>query len=210
MAAPVVMEINQVDIKNLLKLLDHNLVRKAIRSALDRTATWSKNYSADLVAQNYNVKSSDVRKVQKVKRSTQTNLSASFTTSGRSLSLLDNFKATQDAVGISATIGPGWIERKPHAFINVPSGSRKVIKAPKRSKYLYKMSKGKAVIMKRVGSARYPTTGKPGWGPPVQALLERSRTFKGAQIKMFDHLYKELEKQIANRTKRIAPVAEIE
>jgi hypothetical protein len=186
------MEINKEDTQNLLKTYSGNLARKAIRSSLDRTVTWSKNYLSNLTLEKYNIKSSAVKKTISTKRTTQTNLEASLTSKGRGLSLIDNFNAQQDASGVSATIGPGWIKKKPHAFINKPRGSTK------------------RVVMLRTGKKRYPTTGKAGWGPPVPALLERSKVLKPAMVKMEDHLYKELEDQITKRVMGQTRIAEIE
>lgn len=185
-------EINQEDIKNLLQAYSGSLVKKAIRSALDRTGTWGKNYLADLVSQNYNVKASEAKKTMIVIRSTQTNLSASVETKGRGLSLIDYFHAIQDPSGVTATIIPGWTKQTPHAFINRARNSRK------------------RVVMLRKETRRYPTTGKPGWGPPVPALLGRSKVIKPAMNKMQDHLYSELANQISKRTMATTQVIEIE
>ncbi len=175
-------EIKQEDIRNLIKTFSGDLVRKATRSAIDRTGTWSKDYIANAIAQNYNLKVPTVKKAIKVNRTTQTKLSAELITRGTALTLIDNFKAIQDAIGISATISPGWIKRVPHAFINRPKGS------------------SKKVIMMRAGKKRYPTTGKAGYGPPIPALLGRTNILTGIKEKMNDHLYKELADQISKRT----------
>lgn len=210
MAAPVVMEVSEIDVQNILKHLDKDLARKAIRSALDRTATWAKNYMAADVSSNYNITASRVKGATKTKRTTQTNLVASTKVSGAGLSMLDDFKAIQDAVGIKVNVSKMVTQSTPHAFINVVGGSGKVVKAPKRSKYLFKMSSGKKVIMMRVGKARYPTTGKPGRGPSIPMLANRTRNREKRNADMLNHLYQELETQIANRTKTIAPVSELE
>jgi hypothetical protein len=185
-------ELNKQDVENLLKTYSPNLVRKAIRSGLDKTATWSKNYLADLAAKNYNIKSSAAKKTMKVERTTQTNLSSSVESKGSGLSLIDYFNATQDAAGVTAIIAPGWIKRTPHAFVNRPRSSKK------------------KVVMLRKGKSRYPTTGKAGWGPPIPSLLRRSKVLKPAMVKIQDHLYKELEDQITKRTKGQTTIAEIE
>ena len=204
------LEINKEDIQNLLKTFSGDLARKAIRSALDKTGTWSKNYLSDLVSQNYNIKSSDVKKAMKVIRTTQTNLCTSLITRGSALSLIDYFKAIQDATGVTATISPTWIKRTPHAFINVPNSSKKFGIMKRKGHWAQGISAGKRVIMMRKGKERYPTTGKAGWGPQVPALLARSKVLKPAEAKMIDHLYRELEAQITKRAMGQTRVAEIE
>ena len=77
MAGTVVMEVSEVDVRNILKHLDKDLARKAIRLALDRTATWAKNYMATDVSANYNITASRVKGVTKTKRTMQTDLVAS-------------------------------------------------------------------------------------------------------------------------------------
>jgi len=175
-------EFKKSDIDNLLKNFSGSLVRKAVRSALDKTGTWSKGYIADKVSEDYKLKSSNVKKAIKVNRTTQTKLSAELITKGTALTLIDNFNAIQDAVGVSATIRSGWVKQTPHAFINRARNS------------------GKRVIMLRKGKKRYPTTGKPGYGPPIPALLGRTKILSKAKDKINDHLYNELETQIAKRS----------
>ena len=185
-------ELNKMDIENLKKTYSSELVRKAIRSALDKTATWSKNYLADEIAKRYKLPCGDVRRAMHLKRTTQTKLEAQIITESTALELIKHFKATQNAAGVSATIEPGWIKQTLHAFINKPKGNRK------------------RVVMLRMGRKRYPTTGKAGYGPPIQVLLGRSKVLKPAIVKMQDHLYKELEDQITKRTMRQTRVAELE
>jgi len=185
-------EINKIDIENLKKTYSSELVRKAIRSALDKTATWSKNYLADEIAKTYKLPSKDVRRAMHLNRTTQTKLESQIITESTALELIKYFNAIQDPIGVSAIITPGWMKKIPHAFINRPRNSRK------------------KVVMLRTGKKRYPTTGKGGYGPPIQALLGRSKILKPAIIKMQDHLYKELEDQITKRTMGQTRIVEIE
>lgn len=236
MAAPVVMEVSETDVQNILKHLDKDLARKAIRSALDRTATWAKNYMATDVSSNYNIMASRVKGATKTKRTTQTNLVASTKVSGKGLSMLDDFKAIQDAVGIKVNVSKMTTQSTPRAFINVVSGykapssvtKRTTVRPPgvrpmqvewkSKQKQIRKLLKrgakwgrgGKAVIMMRVGQERYPTTGKPGRGPSIPMLANRTRNREKRNADMLNHLYQELETQIANRTKQISPVSELE
>ena len=192
-------EFKKSDIDNVLKNFSGSLVRKAVRSALDKTGTWGKNYLGDEIAKEYKLTSSKVRKAMRVKRTTQTKLSAELITEGTALPLIDNFKPIQDSVGVTTTISPGWIKRTPHAFINKAGFKKKSGKAG-----------SKDVIMLRVGKKRYPTTGKAGYGPPIPALLGRTKILSKAKIKINDHLYKELADQIAKRSLQQAAIVEIE
>lgn len=192
-------EINKTDIDNLLKNFSGALVRKAVRSALDRTGTWSKGYIADKVSEDYKLKSSNVKKAIKVNRTTQTKLSAELITKGTALTLIDNFNAIQDAVGVNATIRSGWVKKTPHAFINKAAFKKKTGKTG-----------SKRVIMLRVGKDRYPTTGKAGYGPPIPALLGRTNVLSNVKEKINDHLYKELVDQIAKRSLQQTQATETE
>ena len=150
--------------------------------------------------------------------------------------MLDDFKAIQDAVGIKVNVSRMTAQSTPHAFINVVSGYKAPSSVPNRTmakpmgfrpmqvewkskqkqlrKRLRMLKKagisGKAVIMMRVGKERYPTTGKPGRGPSIPILANRARNREKRNADMLNHLYQELETQIANRTKQIAPVSELE
>jgi hypothetical protein len=210
MAGQVVMEVNEVDVQNILKHLDKDLARKAIRSALDRTATWAKNYMANDVSSNYNITASRVKGATKTKRTTQTNLTASAKVSGAGLSMLDDFKAIQDSIGIKVNVSKMRTQSTPHAFINKVHGMGPIRTTRKGRGTSYGKGGGKAVIMMRVGKDRYPTTGKPGRGPSIPMLANRLKNRAKRDTDMLNHLYQELETQIANRTKQIAPVSELE
>jgi hypothetical protein len=175
-------EIKKEDIQNLMKTFSGQLMRKAIRSGLDKTGTWGKNYLADDVSSNYNLTSARVKKAIKVKRTTMSNLETSLNITGKRLSILDDFKAWQDAIGIKAHVRRNTLTVTPHAFINRVRVS------------------GKRVIMMRVGKERYPTTGKPGVGPSVPILVDRLSNRKKRDADLQNHLYKELEAQILKRT----------
>jgi hypothetical protein len=161
---------------------------------------------------------------------------ASAKVSGKGLSMLDDFKAIQDAVGIKVNVSKMSTQSTPHAFINVVSGYKAPTPVAKgtvaqptgirpmqvewksKQKQIRKLLKrgakwgrgGKAVIMMRVGKERYPTTGKPGRGPSIPVLANRLKGREKRNAEMLNHLYQELEMQIANRTKQIAPVSELE
>jgi hypothetical protein len=185
-------EIKEEDIKNLLQNFSGSLVRKAVRSALDRTATWGKKYLVNVVAENYNIEPAHVRKSIMVKRTTQTNLEVSFFIWGKPLSILHYFDAIQDAVGISANISKFSTFRVPHAFINV---NRKA---------------GGRFMAVRVGKSRYPTSGKPDRGPSIPILINRLAIRDKRDLDLTNHLYKELEEQISKRTMGLPTAAEFE
>lgn len=175
-------EFKKEDIQNLLKTYSGNLVRKAIRSALDKTGTWGKNYLATDVSSNYNLSSSRVKKAIAIKRTTQSNLEVSLNVTGAQLSMVDDFGAIQDTIGLTATVSKTKIFRVPHAFINRIRGS------------------GKRVAMLRTGKHRYPTTGKPGRGPSIPILVNRLGHRDKMNSDLTNHLYQELQNQIAKRT----------
>lgn len=185
-------EFKKSDIDNLLKNFSGSLVRKAVRSALDKTGTWGKKYIGDDVSTHYNLTSARVKKVIKVKRTTQTKMETSLNISGSGLSVLDDFKATQDSIGIRANISKQKEFRVPHAFINKARSS------------------GKKVIMMRTGAKRYPTTGKPDRGPSIPTLVNRLANREKRDSDLTNHLYKELETQIAKRTLQQGSIPETE
>jgi len=185
-------EINEQDIKALMQTYSKDLVRKAIRSALDRTGTWGKNYLAADVSQNYNLSTAKVKRATTVKRTTQTNLEVTLSIKGKQLSMVDDFNAWQDRVGMKAYVRRDQLWGAPHAFINRGRGS------------------GKKVGMIRVGPKRYPTSGKPGRGPSIPMLVNRLSNREKRDSDLTNHLYKEMVDQIAKRTMGLSQVAETE
>jgi hypothetical protein len=172
-------EINKEDIQALLKTYSSDLVRKAIRSALDRTGTWAKKYIASNVSTNFNVSSARVKKAVMVKRTTQSNLEISLNVLGKGLSLI-NFGAYQDDVGVKVPFSKRKMYDYPHAFINKESGQK--------------------FIAIRKTKKRYPLSGKPGRGPSIARLADRLSHRSKRDVDMTNHLYEELSNQIAKRT----------
>lgn len=172
-------EINKEDIQALLKTYSSDLVRKAIRSALDRTGTWAKKYIANDVSGDFNISSARVRKAITVKRTTQSNLEVSLNVSGKGLSFI-NFGAYQDDIGVKVPFSKTKTYNYPHAFINKKSGQK--------------------FIAKRKTTKRYPLSGKPGRGPSIARLADRVSDRTKRDADMTNHLYEELSNQIANRT----------
>lgn len=184
----VAIEVNKGVINNLLKKYSGDMVRKSVRSALDKTASWSKKYIAQDVSENYNLSAARVKKAIRVQRTTQTKLSTSLIISGRALSVLDDFHAWQDAVGIKANVSRSHVKSVPHAFIA----------SVRRS--------GKRVIMMRTTKKRYPTTGKPGVGPSIPMLADRSKNREKRNRRINTHLFNELMNQIKKREQRASQV----
>jgi hypothetical protein len=185
-------EFNKADIEALKQTYSGDLIRKAIRSALDKTGTWAKNYIATDVSSNYNLTASKVKKGIEVKRTSQTALEVSVKISGKGLSILDDFGAMQDSIGIKANVSRDKVFSVPHAFINLAR------------------SAGKRVIMLRKGSKRYPTTGKPGRGPSIAILANRMAHRDKMDSDLTNHLYQEMEAQIVKRAMGQAPTPMIE
>jgi hypothetical protein len=203
-------EINQQDIKNLLQNFSGNFVKKSIRSALDKSGTWGKNYLAQDVSSNYNIPNNKVKKAIAVKRTTQSKLEVSIDTKGSQLSLLNDFGATQDSIGITAQISKGAVFRVPHAFINVTHGMGPVKVTKSDKKGSYGKGGGQRFIAMRTGRNRYPMTGKPGRGPSLPMLVNRSLHRDKRNADLQNHLYKELEEQITKRAGKPQLPAEYE
>jgi hypothetical protein len=185
-------EISQEDIKNLLQNFSKDLVRKAIRSALDRTGTWAKNYLATDISSNYNLSASKVKKAINVSRTTQSSLEMSVSIKGTQLSILNDFGAIQDRTGIRASISRTAAFSVPHAFINIA-----------------RRGSGRFIAI-RAGRSRYPTSGKPGRGPSLPMLVNRSANREKRDADLTNHLYQELEEQIAKRTAGLPAPAALE
>jgi hypothetical protein len=172
-------EINKKDIEELLKTYSPNLMRKAIRSSLDRTGTWAKKYLANDVASNFNISASRVKKDIKVVRTTQGKLEASLVITNKQLSFI-NFGAYQDAQGVKVPFSKSKTYNYPHAFINVRGGNK--------------------FIAIRKTKKRYQVSGKPGRGPSIARLVDRTSERSKRNSDMTNHLYRELSDQIAKRT----------
>ena len=193
-------EINQDDVSNLLQTYSPALVKKAIRSALDRTGTWGKNYMVDDVTRNYNLLPSRIKGSITVNRTTQTeNEVAIIVKSKAQLSLLNDFGAIQDSIGILASIGTRTY-RAPHAFINATHGIGPVRPAKGRRRGSYGTGGGNRFIAIRTGRRRYPMSGKPGRGPHLTTLINRLEHRDRMDRDLKDHLYQELSDQISKRT----------
>jgi hypothetical protein len=184
-------EINKKDIEELLKTYSPNLMRKAARSALDRTGTWAKKYLANDVASNYNISPSAIRNQIKVTRTTQNDFSVSILIKAKLISLF-SFGAYQDNVGVKANVSKTKQYSYPHAFINI---ARKG---------------GGRFIAKRKGKTKYQVTGKGMRGVTIPMLINMISKRDKRDSDMTDHLYKELQEQITKRTLGIAQTPGLE
>jgi hypothetical protein len=118
-------EIKKEDIDNVLKKFSSSLVRKAIRSAVDRTGTWGKNYIAEDVGANYNIPITKVKSAIKVERTRENSLASKIHISSQRKPLMEHFRAWQDSVGVKVAARKGTPYSYPHAFINVVTGYKK-------------------------------------------------------------------------------------
>ena len=157
------MDLKLEGLKEAKEMFSADLIRKAERSALDRSATFGKKCIVEGVTADYNIQAKDVREAITTRRTTQFANEIAIIIKGKILPLLDYFHAIQDRSGILANVSKTSPMRIPHAFINVARNS------------------GKQVIMLRKGKARYPTTGKPGRGPSIPRLVGSSKILPGSR-----------------------------
>jgi hypothetical protein len=163
------------------KMFSRDLIRKATRSAIDRSGTFGKNYIAGSITSNYNVQPKDAKAAIKVQRTTQASNEMLIIIKGKALALLDYFHAIQDRAGIYVNVSKTNTMRIPHAFINVARNS------------------GKRVIMMRKGASRYPTTGKPGRGPSIPRLAGSPKIWESVKEKIMSFLNQEFKDQLEKR-----------
>lgn len=94
-----------------------DFVRRALRSAVDRGGTFGKQYMAQSVADNYNVKKRDATQAITVRRTTMASMEIWWIIKGKALQLYSYFGAHQDAGGVYVNISRSRTTRIPHAFI---------------------------------------------------------------------------------------------
>ena len=231
-------EFKKSDIDNLLKNFSGSLVRKAVRSAIDRTATWSKKEIIKNITGHYNISPTKVKSAITTERTKQNTLKTAINIRGVRLPIGDTFPVWQDSVGVKAQISKGEAWSYPHAFLQAVTGGGKMgsfhmsrFKTPaptgirpmkvewaNKSKQLKKQMRtikkkglsGKIVIMSRIGKERYPTTGKPGRGPSIPMLANRLSYRSQRDSAIINHLYKEMADQISKRTMAGYQTAELE
>jgi hypothetical protein len=168
-------------IQEAKKMFSSDLIKKATRSAIDRSATYGKKCIAESVPEHYHIKARDVKTAIQVKRTTQKLNEADIVTKGKPLGFVDYFHATQDRGGVSVSVAKDHTTRFPHAFMNIARNS------------------GKRVIMKRIGRARYPTTGKKMIGASIPRLVGSSKIWESAKEKIMGFLNQEFKDQLEKR-----------
>jgi hypothetical protein len=147
-----------VEIKGLeeaKKMLSGDLMRKALRSTIDKAGTEGKRYMVGSVSSMYNVKAKDVRDAITVKRTTQTSLELFWKIKSKMLSLFAYFGARQDRSGVYVNVSRSHTKHIPGAFIATARRGN---------------NPGWRGIMKRMGRTRYPLTSRDR-GPAIPELI---------------------------------------
>ena len=175
------MEVKLEGLEEAKKMFSSELIRKATRSAIDRSATYGKKCIAESMPEYYHIKSRDVKAAIQIKRTTQRLNEADIITKGKPLKFVDYFHATQDRSGVSVNVAKDHVTRFPHAFMNIAGNS------------------GKRVIMKRTGRNRYPTTGKKMIGASIPRLTGSAKIFDKVKEKILAHLPEEFKDQLEKR-----------
>jgi uncharacterized protein YxjI len=147
------MDLKLEGLEDLRQTFSGDLIRKAMRSALDQSATFGKKQIVDLVTSNYNIETSKAKEAIEIVRTTQTSNEIIFRIKGKILSLYHHFHAVQDAQGVMAFVKKRDAMRIPHAFIRI---SRK----------------GWTGVMIRKTAERYPLSWKVNRGPSIPALVK--------------------------------------
>jgi len=147
------MDLKLEGLEDLRQTFSGDLIRKAMRSALDQSATFGKKQIVDLVTSNYNIENSKAKEAIEIIRTTQTSNEIIFRVKGKILSLYHHFHAVQDAKGVTAFVKKRDAMRIPHAFIRT---SRK----------------GWTGVMIRKTAERYPLSWKVNRGPSIPALVK--------------------------------------
>jgi hypothetical protein len=113
-------------LEELRQTLSGDLIRKAMRSALDRTGTYGKKQLVDEVTSEYNVSTSDVRSKIEVIRTTQSAMEILLKTVSRKLSLT-HFGARQAPKGVLVNIRRNqisfyegaWVDRLRNRYVAI-------------------------------------------------------------------------------------------
>lgn len=113
-------------LEELKQTLSSDLIRKAMRSALDRTGTYGKKELVNEVTAEYNISASDVRSKIEVVRTTQSALEVILKIASRKLSLV-HFAARQAPRGVLVNIKKNrisfyesaWIDRVRQRYVAI-------------------------------------------------------------------------------------------
>lgn len=147
------MDLKLEGFEDLKQSFSGDLIRKAMRSALDQSATFGKKQIVDLITSNYNIETLRAKEAVSIVRTTHTSNEIIFGVKGKVLSLYHHFHAIQDAQGVTAFVEKRNPMRIPHAFIRT---SRR----------------GWTGVMIRTTKERYPLSWKVNRGPWIPELVE--------------------------------------
>ncbi len=167
-------------LEELKQTLSGDLIRKAMRSALDQSGTFGKKQIVELVTTNWNIDKPSVENKLTVTRTTQTNNEIVFRVKSTILSLYHHFHAFQANNGVIAPIGRRSDMRIPHAFI-------------RRSK------KGWTGVLIRTTRKNYPLSWKTNRGPSITVLVKK--IWDIAEIEIVDYFKWVFWNQIERRTR---------
>jgi len=137
------LELKGVD--KFLEELDAKKFKQAMRSTVDKTATFAKKALADEIVSEYNVKRGDVLNKMTVKRTTINELRSILRITSAKFSKI-YFNARQTGRGVLANISRKKIEFMPSAFIQtMKTGHRDVFKRKTKNRFPIKVMKGPSV-----------------------------------------------------------------
>jgi len=180
------MDLKLEGLEDLRQTFSGDLIRKAMRSALDQSATFGKKQIVDLVTDNYNIKIPKAKEAVKIVRTTQiSNDEVSFIIKGKNLSRYHDFGAIQDTQGITVFVRKRDPTRIRHAFIRTSK-------------------RGWTGVMIRKTRERYPLSSKMDSGPSI-ATLVKSTLWDIAFSDIFAYFkwmfYDQIEKRMRARFK---------
>jgi hypothetical protein len=140
-------------VKEALEAFDPKIVKKAIRSTLDKTGTYGKKEIVETISSEYNIAPKDIRDKISVVRTTMESLETKLRIVSRKLSLV-YFKARQAPKGVLANIRKSSLEFYKSAFVQtMPTGFQGVFKRKTTKRYPIKHLAGPSVT-EIVGSER--------------------------------------------------------
>lgn len=161
-------------LKERLETMKKSGANKAATRAINTSMRSTAAEAAKIISQDYNIKSSDIKKIIKFKFAKGADISGLLTAKSRPVSLL-MYKARQIRKGLS---------------VAVRRGARKVIE----SGFVAKMRSGYNSTWKRVGKKRLPI--KEQLGPTIPFLMNSDEYADSLQQYAKDNLVKNLKREI--------------
>jgi hypothetical protein len=110
-------EVKLEGLEEVKKMFSGDLMRKTLRSTLDKSATEVKKEIGEEVAGVYEIKPADVKKKIQVQRTTLTDLETSLNIRSERPSLVKMFKGRQASFGVLANVRKGSVSFYRSAFI---------------------------------------------------------------------------------------------